>query len=225
MTPDRFLILMQMGDSALPSGGYAFSSGLEAACQTALVSDSGAFEECLVDELFQVRMAELPFVHSCYTPARIDEDHFVNLVTFYDAMQLVPAIRRASEVLGRNWARLIEQLEGKHVVARFQTWISEADLPTHLVPLFGATMRASGFGEEEAKLLFVHQFIRDQVSAAVRLGVCGPMEAARIHRRVLAACDDLMEDQIPYYETSRWVPRWDIAQCHHELLYSRLFQN
>ena len=95
----------------------------------------------------------------------------------------------------------------------------------HLVPLFGATMRASGVGEEEAKLLFVHQFIRDQVSAAVRLGVCGPMEAARIHRRVLAACDDLMEDQIPYYEASRWVPRWDIAQCHHELLYSRLFQN
>ena len=208
-----------------PRAPQALSSGLEAACQTALIPDAAEFEECLIDELFQVRMGELPFVHSCYTPAAIDEDHFVSLVAFYDAMQLVPAIRRASEVLGRNWARLIEQLEGKHVVARFQTWISEADLPTHLVPLFGATMRASGVGEEEAKLLFVHQFIRDQVSAAVRLGVCGPMEAARIHRRVLAACDDLMEDQIPYYEASRWVPRWDIAQCHHELLYSRLFQN
>ncbi len=97
MTPDRFLILMQLGDSALPSGGYAFSSGLEAACQTGLIPDSAAFEECLVDELFQVRMGELPFVHSSYTPAPIDEDHFVNLVTFYDAMQLVPAIRRASE--------------------------------------------------------------------------------------------------------------------------------
>ena len=225
MRSDRFLQLMQLGDSALPSGGYAFSSGLEAACQTGLITNAGAFEECLVDELFQHRMGELPFVHSCYTPTTLDEGFFVELVASYDAMQMVPAIRRASEVLGRNWARLIEQLEGKHVVTRFQAWIADAGLPLHLIPLFGATMRAAGVAEEEAKLLCVHQFVRDQVSAAVRLGVCGPMEAARIHRRSLPTCEDLISNPVTYHEASRWLPRWEVAQCHHEQLYTRLFQN
>jgi urease accessory protein len=225
MTHDRLLLLMQLGDSALPSGGYAFSNGLEAAYQTGVVTYSAAFEACLLDELHQVRAGELPFIHSCFEPAVLDEPTFLDLMATYDAMQLVPAVRKASEVLGRNWIRLIGELEGFSAVDGYSRWITTAKLPAHLTPLFGATMRASGATEEETKLLFVHQFVRDQISAAVRLGICGPMAAARIHRRVLPACAELVSDSIPYDQASRWLPRWDIAQCDHDHLYTRLFQN
>jgi urease accessory protein len=221
----HFLKLMQLGDSALPSGGYAFSNGLESAHKSGVVPDAEVFETCLIDQLFQLRMGELPFIHSCYTPATLDEDSFVDLAAYYDAMQLVPAIRRASVVLGRNWLRLMGQFSDSQDVGIYGEWLTQAGLSAHLTPLFGATMRATGLSEEEAKLLFCHQFVRDQVSSAVRLSIVGPMEATRIHRNVLPACDDLMQDTIPYQEASRWLPRWDIAQCQHDQLYTRLFQN
>lgn len=225
MTHDRLLLLMQLGDSALPSGGYAFSNGLEAAYQTGVVTDVTSFESCLLDGLHQLRMGELPFIHSCFEPETLDESAFVDLMAEYDATQLVPAIRKSSEVLGRNWIRLIAELEGAEAVEKIMMWLTRAELPAHLTPLFAATMRASATTEEEAKLLFVHQFVRDQISAAVRLGMCGPMAAARIHRRVMPACAGLVSDALTYDKASRWMPRWDIAQCDHDHLYTRLFQN
>lgn len=224
MSSLRFLQLMQLSDSALPSGGYAFSNGLESAHKTGVVSDAAAFEASLIDQVFQVREGELPFVHSIYVMDVVSRDAFVDLVAWYDAMQLVPAIRRASEVLGRNWVRLMDQLDRQSRAIQYRDWLIEANLPIHATPLFGATMRATGATEEEAGLLFCHQFVRDQVSAAVRLSIVGPMEAMRIHRSVLDACEDGVTG-LGYEDAARWLPRWDVAQCGHDQLYTRLFQN
>ena len=51
--------LMHLADSALPAGGYAFSSGLESAYRLGLLSDEAALQEYIEGFLHGVATAEL----------------------------------------------------------------------------------------------------------------------------------------------------------------------
>jgi urease accessory protein len=48
---DDFYELMHLADSALPAGGYAFSSGLEGAYQLGLLGSPKALEEFVLSAL------------------------------------------------------------------------------------------------------------------------------------------------------------------------------
>ena len=73
----------------------------------------------------------------------------------------------------------------------------------------------------------MYQFLRDQISAAVRLGQIGPLEAARLQKRHHKTAIRAMTSvaQVDYTCATRCAPQWDIAQGMHEYLYSRLFQS
>ena len=71
------------------------------------------------------------------------------------------------------------------------------------------------------------QILRDQMSAAVRLGVIGPLEAARRQQGLYEYCARILAegDGIEYTGATRTAPQLDIAQSLHDHLYSRLFQS
>jgi len=93
--------------------------------------------------------------------------------------------------------------------------------------LFGATLRSIGFAEGPGSQLFLFQILRDQMSAAVRLGVIGPLEAARRQQGLYEYCARILDevDGIEYTGATRTAPQLDIAQSLHDHLYSRLFQS
>ncbi|MFO0628409.1 MAG: urease accessory UreF family protein [Polyangiales bacterium] len=54
----------------------------------------------------------------------------------------------------------------------------------HLAPVFGLVTRALDVARDEALATYLHLALRGALSAAVRLGGCGPTEAQAIHRRM-----------------------------------------
>lgn len=216
---------MHLADSALPAGGYAFSSGLEGAYQLGLLSSSKALEEFVCSALTAAAYGEIPFVHSCYALA--GEDDLAQMLHFYDAMITAPAMRRASLTLGKNWLRLMADLYPQAGLADLRRRLGQAQLPAHYTLVYSLALKAAGFAEDAAEQLFMFQILRDQISAAVRLGVIGSMEATRRQLQLYPHCTRMLAAVAgrSYTQASRCVPQLDIAQSVHDDLYSRLFQS
>src|SRR5437868_5024051 len=68
--------VLQLADSAFPTGGFSHSAGLEAAAQQGEVPDAEALRTFVVGVLWQAGHGALPFLRAAYEqdadPARLD---------------------------------------------------------------------------------------------------------------------------------------------------------
>ena len=222
---DRLGQLLHLGDSALPAGGYAFSNGLEGAYQLGLLNSSTALEQYLRSAIEAAVFSEIPFVHSCYNASSADSP--LAMLAFYDAMLTAPSVRRASLVLGKNWLRLLADLYPQAGLVELRRLFAAEQWPAHYTVVFGLTLCAAGFAEDEAQQLYLFQILRDQMSAAVRLGIVGPMEAARRQAALYPHAARMLAEVAgwSYLQAQRCAPQIEIAQGVHDYLYSRLFQS
>ena len=213
--------LLQLADSAFPTGGYAFSCGLEAAYQAGCLQRGERFPSWLEATCVSFASWELPFVSEI---AANNQTDLTPLFHVYDAQALPEAARSASVRLGANWARILASFDPD--VASWEQSMKAGAWPSHQVPVLAATLGILGLDADEIRRFVLWMFLRDQFSSAVRLGVLGPMEAASLHHRFHPFLERLA-DQAPrsVQEAHRSAPLWDLAQGLHARLYSRLFQS
>ena len=220
------LDLFTLADSALPTGGYAFSNGLESAVQMGLLRTPADLDAYLQTAIHTTATSEIPFINACYNGDPIPAN-LTDILLAYDAMLTAPAIARASAMQGRNLLRLMRDLYVSKTMGRLHKTLLAQAVPAHYTIVLGATCRVAGLKRPHTCRVFMYQFLRDQISAAVRLGQIGPLEAARLqkrhHQTALAALAAIANAD--HTRASRSAPQWDIAQGMHEYLYSRLFQS
>jgi urease accessory protein len=106
---------------------------------------------------------------------------------------------------------------------RFQ----ELEVPAHFLMALSAGLRAAGFPLEEAQSLLLHMALRDQLGAAVRLGLVGSLQAQGMHRRFAARAEALRKRHAsrPHHLARKTAPMIEMGQAGHPYLYSRLFQS
>src|SRR4051812_20793127 len=98
----HFARLLHLVDSAIPTGSFAYSYGLESSITFGLVNTPFALRNYLYSYLQQAGSAELPFINSTFQLTE-KSSGFQALAEEYDAQLLVPALYKASAVQGRNW--------------------------------------------------------------------------------------------------------------------------
>ncbi len=209
--------LMHLADSALPVGGFAFSSGLEAAVKSGMVRTRPELVGYLNGALKQWGAFELPFISGFYN------DGSSATLSRYDRMMLAGTMRKASIAQARGWFRVLAAffpaLENHDFKSRFKA----AGSPVHYLPLLTFCLKEAGATEAQVKELCLFTLSRDQISAAVRLGLIGPSSAQSIQSEVEReiAATLLAEPAEP----RRGAPMIELAQMLHPSLYTRLFQN
>ncbi|MCR5887325.1 hypothetical protein LRS06_05930 [Hymenobacter sp. J193] len=226
--PTRLARLLHLADSALPTGGFAYSYGLESSRTFGLVRDSAGLRHYLYSYLQQAVGLEIPFLNSCYALGwPLEPAQLADILLEYDAQLLVPALHKASLTQGKTWLQLLQSFYPTEGLRELSELLTTQELPGHFVPVLALSMQRLNYSLSEAHTFYLHLALRDQISAAIRLGCLGPMEGHRLQHEFYAIFDDLLADvaHLDYRSATRSASLLDTAQMLHEHVYSRLFQN
>ena len=218
-----FARLLHLADSAIPTGSFAYSYGLESSISLGLVHDDAGLRNYLYAYLQQAASLEIPFLNSCFHP----DTNPAEMAAEYDAQLLVPALHRASAVQGRTWLKLLAGFYPEADIEAITQWFAAEELPPHFTLALGLGLRAAGYALPEIRTLYLHMLLRDQLSAAIRLGFLGPLAGHQLQHDFYAVFEHLLAGQEAraFGEASRSAFVLDVAQVLHEDMYSRLFQN
>lgn len=220
-------VIWQLIDSAFPAGGFAHSSGLEAARQLGEVDDRDALEAFLRNGLLQAARGMVPFAVAAAeigamdsTRARIsDLDHR------YDVFLSNQIANRASRVQGLGFAAAISRAIGGEAIVSLSRHFSENRLPAHWPVAFGAACGSLGVRGEQLAQMLLFITLRGMVSAAVRLGIVGPMQAQSLQYDLHAFGASLAKQAVLWSidDVAQTSPGIELIQGMHDRLYSRLF--
>jgi urease accessory protein len=169
--------------------------------------------------LWQAGHAALPFVGGAARGRPLAE-----VDSACDALLTNHVANRASRAQGRALlSTSVRVFEGAVAAVAEQS----RGTCTHYAPVFGALTAALGVAAGDAQALFLHASLRGTLSAAVRLGIVGPLEAQRMHAaraplldRVASACGSIAVE-----DASSATPLLDAFAALHDRLYARLFQS
>ena len=219
----HFARLLHLVDSAIPTGSFAYSCGLESSSSLGLIRDEAGLRNYLYAYLQQAASLEIPFLNSCFQP----NTNRAEMAAEYDAQLLVPALHRASATQGRTWLKLLAGFYPDAGIERITLWFAAEEVPPHLTLALGWGLRAAGYALPETRTLYLHMLLRDQLSAAIRLGMLGPLAGHLLQHDFYAVFEHLLAGQEGkgFGEARRSAFMLDVAQVLHEDMYSRLFQN
>jgi urease accessory protein len=216
--------ILQLADSAFPTGGFAHSGGLEAAFRLGEITGGEALARYLRQHLGNVGRASLPFVAGAYDdPGRVGE-----VDALADALLLNHVANRASRTQGRAFLSTCARVFDAGALRPLVDKARARAIHAHLGPMFGATLAAIGVERRETLGLYLYFALRGSVSAAVRLGaIAGPLEAQSLQAGLTTALDDVLEqcERLGLDEAATVAPVLDVMAQVHDRLYSRLFQS
>jgi urease accessory protein len=211
-------LLLQLVDGAFPSGGFAHSAGLEPSLHLRGIGDLEPF----VDEaLWQSARSAMPFVRrACEAP-----EELASLDGLFDATSTSHVANRASRAQGRALAAAARRVFEREDVLRIAAHVERG--PAHHAPVFGALFGTLGIATADTQTAWLHGVMRGVLSAAVRLGVVGPLEAQQIQAtrstvldQMIASCTPLSVD-----EAASTSPLLELYGALHDRLDGRLFQS
>jgi urease accessory protein len=209
----------QLVDSAFPTGGFAHSGGLEAAWQRGWVPDSAALLDFLRAAVRQTNQGVRKYARSAWR----NPDRFAIVDEECDLFLNCHVANRASRGQGKAFlassAKILEipSLSALALEAR------KTRMPTHFAPVFGVVSHLCGLPESHSSSMFLFISVRSVISAAVRLGIVGPIEAQQIQRCIAKESGALVHDGDS--DAVQISPLLDLLQGTQDRLYSRLFQS
>ena len=215
-------------DSFFPSGGYAFSSGLEAAVQGGAVRNAEELSRYVVGSLTtgigEREAVAVGLAHDACVSGRLGIA--LKADRELEAMKLGRESRAASRQMGRQVIRLAANQQARHpLIEDYLAAVEAEQTPGHLPVSFGLTLAAAGWSKEDTIAAFLYQSATGFVAAAMKLMPIGQREGQRLLERWLEVIERVSHKAAHQRVLQSWSPVQDIYAMRHSRLESRLFRS
>lgn len=215
-------------DTFFPSGGFAYSSGLEAAVQGGAVREARDLERYVADflrggagcrEAVAAARAHGAALAGT-TPVAREADREL------EAMQLCVETRRASRQMGRQVIQVAgSRGSSPRVLRSFLGEVDAGATPGHLAVCLGLTLGASGWDRESTVAASLYHVAVGMASAALKLLPIGQRGAQRVLDAWMPVIAALSQEAAGRPVMASWSPVQDIYAMRHHALTSRLFRS
>jgi urease accessory protein len=221
--------LFQLTDSFFPSGGFAYSRGLETYVSEGLVRDAEglqAFIQAYLRGL--VSRGDVLVAGLCREAVgRGDLETVFRLDHLLHTMKISRESREASLQTGRQLLKVMDELHRSPVLKGFREGIAMGKAWGHHAAVFGPVCQVLGIAEDDTVLSFLYQIVSAVVSAGVRLIPIGHTEGQRVLESSKPTILDILADVATLGEAdiASFGPGLEIGAMRHEHLYTRMFRS
>jgi urease accessory protein len=229
LTPSSLLALLQLCDTTLPVGGFAFSNALETYTQQGLIADAAALHEWLETVLQHAvhRGHLLPVALAYRATAAADWAQLERLDQALTAMKHARELREASAKTGQSLLRLARRVWPGPAVEHLEALRRRGQVVGHHAVVLGLLGHALGVTERAIVEAAGYQWLSGVIAAALRLLPLGQTSGQRLLTELLADLPAIADDigREGWDDLASAAPEFDIRAMQHETLYSRLFQS
>lgn len=213
-TDPKLLTLVQWLSPAYPLGAFAYSHGLETAIAERWIADAGDLKAWLHALLEQGSGRSEAIWLGCGFRAADDTE-----LTLLDAH---------AQAFAASAERIAEAARQGSAFCRTTNAVWELALPDVILPLaVGRAARLVGLDQQETCMIYLHAFVSNLVSAAVRLVPLGQTDGQSTIAALATDCSRIAAEtaELGFEDVFSNTFFSDIAAMQHETIEPRLFQS
>ncbi|MEV4421406.1 urease accessory UreF family protein [Patulibacter sp. NPDC049589] len=220
--------LLQLADTAFPTGAFAHSLGLEAEHAAGGLRDEHDLERLLRRHLTGLATSDLVAVRAAHAQASAaapDLDALIVLDREVDATRVTRETREASRATGERFLIAAVELLDDAVLAGLHAAVGSRETPGTLPVAWGVACAAVGVDAEAAARAQAFTALSALAAAGQRLVPLGGVATQRALWRSGDAIDDAvrLSAAIDPAEPCSFVPEVDVRSAQHERQRVRLF--
>lgn len=221
------LHLLQIHDSAFPTGSFAHSFGMETYIQENVIRNEEDLKEfCNMYIRYNLASTDAIIVKEAYDLARKgDKQGLIHLEKICHAIKLSPETRKGSAMMGRQFLHTVYPLSDEELLTFWYQKLKSKEIKGHYPIVYGIYTAMLGVNAKISIETFLYSSITALVQNAVRAVPLGQMSGVKTTFSLLPVIqetarhimtlnlDDLDNNSIAL----------EIASMKHEFLHSRLF--
>lgn len=228
------LVIWHLTDSALPTGGFAHSAGMETYLQRDVIHDAESFAHWLRGYLYQATFNDALAVRFAVElqNAKLEVAERVEKLRELDALvhatQTPKELRAAMQSMGRRMSKVAKIVDDEDpLVGEYDRGLRAREYKGNPGIAFGLVVAAAGVDERVAVEGYLMQLATSMVQNAIRAIPLGQDAGQRLLVGVYDLVSQFADVTLghSFYDLGVAAPDMEIAQMEHEFLRSRMFMS